>query len=80
LIVRIKHPAMVGREADIQETLRNPDTIRLSKSDPGVYLFYKAEQINRWVCAVAKGLDGAGFLITAYPTDAIKEGVEIWHR
>jgi hypothetical protein len=80
LIVGVKHPAMVGREDDVRETLRNPDTIRLSKSDPSVYLFYRSERIGRWVCAVAKEADGDGFLITAYPTDAIKEGVEIWHR
>ena len=47
--------------------------------------FQKGERVeviilSRWVCAVAKGLDGAAFLITAYPTDAFKEGVEIWHR
>ena len=28
--------------------------------------------------AVAKRLNGEGFLITAYPTDAIKEGEQIW--
>ncbi len=80
LIVRIKHPAMAGREADVQEVLRNPDTIRLSKSDSSVYLFYKSERGRRWVCAVAKGMGEEGFLITTYPTDAIKEGVEIWPR
>jgi hypothetical protein len=37
LIVRVKHPAMMGRETDIQETLRDPDTIRVSRSDPSVY-------------------------------------------
>ena len=80
VIVTIKHPVMLGREADIQEVLRNPDEIRLSKKDPGVYLFYKPERIGRWVCAVTKRLDGEGFLITAYPTDAVKEGERIWHK
>jgi len=80
LIIRVKHPAMRGREADVQETLRNPDEIRLSKSDPNVYLFYKPERIGRWVCAVAKRLDSDGFLITTYLTDAIKEGVRIWPK
>jgi len=37
-----------------------------------VYLFYKPGRIGRWVCAVTKRLDGDGFLITAYPTDATK--------
>ncbi len=27
---------------------------------------------------VAKRLNGAGFLITADPTEAIKEGVQVW--
>lgn len=80
LIVTIKHPVMAGREADVQQTLRQPDEIRSSKSDPNVYLFYKPERIGRWVCAVTKRLDGDGFLITTYPTDAIKEGVRIWPK
>jgi len=29
---------------------------------------------------VAKRLDSEGFLITAYPTDAIKEGEWIWSK
>ena len=75
-----KHPVMAGREADVQETLRDPDEIRRSRSDPQVLLFYKSERRARWVCAVARRTDGTGFLITAYPTDAVKEGEQIWHR
>ena len=80
VIVTIKHPVMLGREDDIQEALRNPYEIRLSKKDPSVYLFYKPERLGRWVCAVRKRLDAEGFLITAYPTDAVKEGEQIWHK
>jgi len=80
LIVTIKHPAMAGREVDVQEALQNPDEIRQSRSDSEVFLFYKPERIGRWVCAVAKQLNGTGFLITAYPTDAIKEGELVWPR
>ena len=80
LITTIKHPVMAGREADAQETLRHPDEIRLSRNDPQVYLFYKPQPIGRWVCAVAKRSDGEGFLITAYPTDSIKEGERLWPR
>lgn len=80
LIITVKHPVMTGRENDVQETLRNPNEIRVSKSDVNVYLFYKLERIGRWVCAVTKRLDGEGFLITTYPTDAIKEGRQIWPK
>jgi hypothetical protein len=78
VIITIKHPAMAGRETAVQETLARPDEVRLSRSDEAVHLFYRTEQERRWVCAVAKRLSGDGFLITAYPTDAIKEGVRVW--
>ena len=80
LIVSIKHPVMANKLSNVQDTLKNPDEIRLSKSDPNVYLFYKSQHIGRWVCAVSKQIDYEGFLITAYPTDAIKEGEHIWPR
>jgi len=80
LIVSIKHPIMAGREDDVKDTLENPDEIRRSKSDENVYLFYKSEREKRWICAVSKRTDNIGFLITSYPTDAIKEGVQVWHK
>jgi len=78
MIVTIKHPAMKGRELDVQEALKHPDEIRRSKSDPNVYLFYRAERSGRWICAVVKRLNGDAFLVTTYPTDALKEGERIW--
>jgi hypothetical protein len=80
LITTVKHPVMRGREADIQAVLANPDEVRLSKSDSQVYLFYRADEEKRWVCAVSKRLNGEGFLIRAYRTGGIKEGMVIWHR
>lgn len=80
LIVTVKHPVMAGRESAVRSALENPDEIRLSRSDPRVYLFYIQEHVGRWICAVAKRLDERGFLITAYPTDAMKEGVCVWRK
>lgn len=80
LIVAVKHPVMAGREADVQDTLAHPEEIRQSRSDPNIYLFYKTERVGRWACAVSKRVDEGGFLITAYPTDAIKEGVRVWPK
>ena len=45
---------------------------------PTLYLFYKLDQRKRWICAIARRLNGDGFLITTYPADAIKEGKRIW--
>ena len=80
LIVTVKHPVMRGREVDVQDTLRTPDEIRRSYSDPAVHLFYRLERPGRWICAVAKRLNDEGFLITTYPTDAIKEGERVWSK
>ncbi|MFN8499049.1 MAG: DUF4258 domain-containing protein [Anaerolineae bacterium] len=80
VITTIKHPVIAGREASVQDTLAHPDKAPVSRSDSAVYLFYKLERPGRWICAVAKRLDGEAFLITAYPTDAIKEGARIWPK
>lgn len=78
LIATIKHPVMAGRESEVKATLTQPDEIRLSRKDRNVYLFYRQEHVGRWVCAVTRRLNGEGFLITAYPTDTIKEGNHLW--
>jgi len=79
-IITIKHPVMVGHEERVREALQTPSEIRRSKSDPQVFLCYKPERIGRWICAVIRQLNGEGFLITTYPTDAIKEGYQIWPK
>ena len=80
LIVTSKHPVMIGREAFVRAALEAPDEVRQSRIDPQVLLFYKAEGTKRWTCAVAKRAGEEAFLITAYPTDAIKEGIRIWPK
>lgn len=80
MIVTIKHPVMAGFENNVIEALANPEQIRTSRSDPSVFLFYKKQRPGRWTCAVTRRLNDEGFLITAYPTDAIKEGEHIWPK
>ena len=80
LITTVKHPAMAGRQDIVVATLEQPEQIRQSRSDPEVLLFYHPEGTSRWVCAVAKRSAEQGFLITAYPTDAIKEGTRVWPK
>ncbi len=80
IIITIKHPVMAGREEDVKQVLEQPDEIRQSKSDENVFLFYKEEREKRWICAVSKQTGTDGFLITTYPTDAIKEGVQVWRK
>ncbi|MBU1262130.1 hypothetical protein KKG61_01915 [bacterium] len=69
---------MRGKEDLVQEILTDPDEIRRSIIDEDVHLYYK--RIERLYCVVTKGIDGEGFIVTAYPTDKIKEGRIIWKR
>jgi hypothetical protein len=80
LITTVKHPVMHGREKSLKAALEHPDEIRKSRSDPKVFLFYKLDRQNRWVCAVVKQVNSQGFLITAYPTDTMKIGETIWKK
>lgn len=77
-LVSFKHPAMAGRQRDVERALATPDEVRRSRADGSVLLFYRAERMRRWICAVCRRLNGDGFLLTTYPTDAIKEGDRVW--
>jgi len=75
-LINIKHKVMRGKEKIVKEVLLTPDEIRKSKIDEDVFLYYK--KIEKLYCIVAKHEGKEGFLITAYPTDKVKEGEIIW--
>ena len=79
-LVSEKHAVMQDRENDVVEALEDPSEVRRSLSDPNAFLFYRVERPGRWLCVVAKRLNGEGYIITAYPADAIKEGETVWRR
>ena len=76
----IKHPDMEDLEDFVQSVLSAPDEVRRSSRDAKVFLFYRVRKEERWVVAVARRLNGDGFLITAYQTNAIKEGETVWRK
>jgi len=77
-IITIKHPSIAKYESEAKGTLKNPDQIRRSKQDIKVHLYYK--NIGRLnVCVVADHVTKkGGYIITAYLTDRIKEGEQIY--
>jgi hypothetical protein len=78
LITKLKHPVMADCEEEVRAALETPEQIHRSRIDENVFLFYRIRRADRWMCAVSKRTGAAGFLITAYPTDAIKEGEKVW--
>lgn len=73
-----KHPDIEELEELIRLALSSPDEVRHSSRDAEVLLVYRIRHEERWVVAVVRCLNGDGFLITAYQTDASKEGETIW--
>ncbi len=74
-LIVAKHPEMAARAGNV--ALGSPDEVRRSRRDEHVLLFYRVERKRRGVVAVAVP---SGRLITAYRTDAIKEGTRIWPK
>lgn len=79
-ITTIKHPSIGKYAEEVKETLRDPDSIRLSRKDPRVHLYYRnIGSIN--ICVVADHeKPDEGYIVTAYLTDRIKEGEEIYGK
>jgi hypothetical protein len=75
------HPEMTGMEQALIETLAGPQCVVRSISDPTVELScrrYAARAGDKYLCVVVKVLLGGAFVITAYLTDQIKQGVVLW--
>lgn len=77
-IITTKHPSIAKYEEKVKEALSDPDEIRLSMQDPRVHLYYKSiGKIS--ICVVVDHFDkNNGYIITAYLTDRIKEGEQIY--
>lgn len=78
----LEHPEMNGMGERIGQVLVAPQTVRRSRSDDTVRLFYEfyAETIvgGKWLCVVVKYLKDDAFVVTAYLTDKPKTGETLW--
>lgn len=78
----LEHPEMKDMGAEIERVLVSPQTVRRSRSDDAVRLFYEfyARTIvdGKWLCVVVKYLQEDAFVVTAYLTDKPKKGETLW--
>jgi hypothetical protein len=76
------HPEMDNQIDRVHETLADPDQVVRSKTDALVELYYKHYQstpvTTKYLCVVVKNSNVTLFIITAYFTDGIKKGEQIW--
>ena len=80
----LEHPEMKDMGAEIERVLRQPQLVRLSRSDAAVQLFYEfyAQTIvgGKWLCVVVKYAENDAFVVTAYLTDKPKAGEDLWPK
>jgi hypothetical protein len=76
-LIQRKHPEVADKLDDIIRCLQEPSVILRSNHDLAVYLFYRPVE-GYYLAVVARRLNGDGFVITSYLTDAIKEGEQLW--
>jgi len=79
-IIRFKHPALAGHEAELRQRVRDPELIRASVKDPEVHLYYRSCVVG-YLCVVVGGENPqARFVVTAYFTKTAKRGQELWTK
>lgn len=80
----LEHPEMRGMETRIVEVLATPERVVESLSDRQARLYYRhciGTRIgNKYLCVVVKVLDNDAFVVTAYLTDKVKKGRQLWPR
>jgi hypothetical protein len=78
----LEHPEMVGMEAAIEEALVEPEAVVRSFSDEDAHLYYRfyvgTRVGDKYVCVVVKVVVDDAFVLTAYLTDKVKKGTQIW--
>ena len=78
----LEHPEMAGMERAIAETLLHPQKVLQSLSDIETRMYhrlYAGTMVgDKYLCVVVKvsGIDA--FVLTAYLTDKVKRGVQLW--
>lgn len=77
-IQTVKHPELRDPVTTVLTTFEEAEEVWRAGSD--IYLYYRRVQ-RQWLVAVARHLNGDGFLITAYRTSKKKrKGKSIWRR
>jgi len=78
----LEHPEMTSMEGAIEETLRDPEKVVQSVSDPSVHLYYRfyfrTIVGGKFLCVVVKMGEHGAFVLTAYLTDRVKKGERLW--
>jgi hypothetical protein len=77
-----EHPEMRGMREALEETMRAPEVVHESASDPAAHLYYRFYHRTmvggKYLCAVVKLAKEDAFVVTAFLTDRVKKGRVVW--
>jgi hypothetical protein len=80
----LDHPEMAGLEGAIEETLSRPAKVVESLSDRQARLYYRFYfgtcVGDKYLCVIVKVVGDDAFVLTAYLTDKVKRGAQIWPK
>ena len=78
----LEHAEMTNLEGELEETIRYPQLVIASRTDPAAelnYRFFLGTKVgDKWLCVVIKYSVSDAFVVTAYLTDQLKKGRQIW--
>lgn len=79
-----EHPEMAELSDGLADVIGAPERAVRSASDPMVELLYEFRRgtkvDDKWLCVVIKYLTNDAFVVTAYLTDKIKQGENLWAK
>jgi len=80
----LEHPEMQGMEGRIEQTVRRPERVLESLSDPQARLYYRMYLATRvgdkHLCVVVKLADNDAFVLTAYLVSKPAGRRQLWPR
>ena len=78
----LEHPEMSGMEDRIEETLKDPERVIESLSDPEAHLYYRfylgTRVGDKHLCVVVKLAQNDAFVLTAYFVNKPVGGRQLW--
>jgi hypothetical protein len=80
----LEHPEMKEMTGAVERVIWRPQIVRRSGTDASARLFYEfhSETVvgDKWLCVVVKYGESDAFVVTAYLTDKLKAGEDLWPR
>ncbi len=80
----LEHPEMQGMEDRIEQTVRAPERVLESLSDPQARLYYRlylgTRVGDKHLCVVVKLTDNDAFVLTAYLMTRPAGGRQLWPK